>query len=76
MRTCLDIGEETEKSKARNMEFAEMRDNEGTGKSLVSRGIVYFRTSPGSNRSAVERQRNLKQSAGAQGAAIRSRETG
>jgi len=29
MHTCLDIGEETEKSKARNLEFAEMRDNEG-----------------------------------------------
>jgi hypothetical protein len=64
MRTYQGIGEETEKSKARNMEFAGMRDNEGAGKSLVSRGIVYFRTSPGSNGSAVERQRNLRQSAG------------
>jgi hypothetical protein len=60
MHARLDIREEPEKSKARNMESVEMRDNEGAGKSLASRGIVYFRTSLGSNHSVVERQRDLR----------------
>ena len=73
MRTCLVIGEEPEKSKARNMESVKMRDNEGAGKSLASRGIVYFRTSPGSNGSVVERQRDLRnpQGLGARQSAVK-----
>jgi len=53
MRPSPDTGEELQSSKVRGKEFGEMRNNQGAGKSLASRGIVYFRTSPGSNGSAV-----------------------